>query len=79
LMAKKLAKAVLASSAGLGVLYGIVALLERVRPDSPVLRRCYTMMCGLYIFCGIREGLQQYGKVGVKPHTVVLLNDANIS
>ena len=79
LIGRKLAKAVLASSAGLGALYGIVAVLEGVRPDSPLLRRCYTMMCGLYIFRGIRKGLQQYGKAGVKPYPGVVLKDADVS
>ncbi|HZS09401.1 MAG TPA: glycosyltransferase family 2 protein [Blastocatellia bacterium] len=77
LIAKKLAKTVLASPAGLAVLYGVVAMLERVRPGSPLLPRIYLMMCGLYIFRGIREGLEQYGKAGVKPHTAALLNNAS--
>jgi glycosyltransferase involved in cell wall biosynthesis len=72
-IAKKLAKTVLASPVGLVLLYGVVAVLERVWPHSALLPRCYTIMGGLYVFRGIREGLKRYGKAGVRPRTAALL------
>jgi GT2 family glycosyltransferase len=72
-MAKKLAKTVLASPVSLVLLYSVVAMLERVRPHSALLPRCYTTICGLYIFRGIREGLKRHGKGGVRPRTASLL------
>jgi hypothetical protein len=62
-VAKKLVKVALASPVGLVVLYGVVAVLERVRPSGAVLARCYRILCGLYIFNGIREGLKKYGRL----------------
>ena len=36
----------------------VIAFWERRAPESPVLRRLYSMTIGAYIFRGVREGLR---------------------
>lgn len=69
LVVKKLGKSLLAGRAGRAVLFSFGRALERLAPESPLLRRYYLVMCGLYIFRGIREGLARYGTAGVKPYS----------
>lgn len=63
LMLKKLAKAILATRAGSSMLHRLIATSERVAPRSKLLTRMYWVMCGLYIYRGIREGLDRYERV----------------
>jgi len=55
---KKALKHVYASPVGLFLVRRIVAVLERRAPDSPLLRRLYSMTIGAYIFRGVHEGLR---------------------
>lgn len=69
LVLKKVAKSLLASRPSRALLFSLGRALERLAPDSALLRRYYLLMCGLYIFRGIREGLARYGAAGVKPYS----------
>jgi GT2 family glycosyltransferase len=59
-IAKKLAKGVLSTSPGRAALFALVGALERVAPDAAMLRRLFTMITGVYIYIGVREGLTSY-------------------
>jgi GT2 family glycosyltransferase len=54
---KKIAKRVLSVRPILAAVHAALDLLERVRPNSSLLRRGYWGMCGLYIYRGVRRGL----------------------
>lgn len=56
--AKKLIKKALSTRPMLAVANAVIGLMERVSPEAPMLRRAYWSMCGVYIFKGVREGLQ---------------------
>lgn len=55
---KKALKHLYASPVGLFLVRRMVAVLERRAPDSPLLRRLYSMTIGAYIFRGVHEGLR---------------------
>jgi hypothetical protein len=54
---KKVAKRALSPKPILALVHAAIDLLERVRPNSRVLRRAYWSICGLYIYRGVRRGL----------------------
>lgn len=56
-LAKKVIKAVLATSISLAFLHRVVGVLERVRAPDPLLRRLYTLLLGLHLFRGYRSAL----------------------
>ena len=58
LIAKKTAKRALSPKPVLALGHAAIDLLERVRPNSRVLRRAYWSICGLYIYRGVRRGLE---------------------
>jgi GT2 family glycosyltransferase len=58
-VAKKLAKQVVATPPGLAILASVVRSTERVVPNSRLLRRLYWAMCGIYIFMGVRDGFSR--------------------
>jgi glycosyltransferase involved in cell wall biosynthesis len=60
LIGKKLLKHVLSTGAGMSVLFALVATLERFTPEARILQRLYTVITGLYIFRGVREGMKHY-------------------
>jgi hypothetical protein len=55
---KKGLKRLYASPVGLFLARRIIALWEHRAPNSPVLRRLYSMTIGAYIFRGVHEGLR---------------------
>lgn len=55
---KKVLKHLYASPPGLFLARRVIAFWERRAPESPVLRRLYSMTIGAYIFRGVREGLR---------------------
>jgi GT2 family glycosyltransferase len=55
---KKVAKRALSPQPILALLHAAIDILERVRPNSPMLRRAYWSICGLYIYRGVRRGLE---------------------
>jgi GT2 family glycosyltransferase len=55
---KKLAKRALSPKPILALVHTAIDIVERVRPDSPMLRRAYWSICGLYIYRGVRRGLE---------------------
>jgi GT2 family glycosyltransferase len=57
LVARKLAKAVLATAPGRALLRGLVAVAERAAPDRAFSRRAYDACVAVAIFRGVREGL----------------------
>lgn len=58
---RKLAKRILSAAPFFAGIQAMIMVLERWGPDSRVLYRLYWMVCGLYIFRGIREGYARYG------------------
>ncbi len=62
LVAKKFVKRSLAMKVPLESLHFAVGLGEHLGVHESVLRRAYSAICGLYIFTGIREGLQRFDR-----------------
>lgn len=60
IVGKKLVKTLLSSRTGMAGLFVLVAVLERVAPNGRALRRLYTVVTGVYIFTGVRDGLARY-------------------
>ncbi len=56
---KKLAKKALSNDLALGLIMRSTRVLERVRPATRLLPRLYWAICGLYIFRGVRRGLEE--------------------
>jgi GT2 family glycosyltransferase len=55
---KKVAKRALSVRPVMAILHAAIDLLERIRPTSPLLGRAYWGICGLYIYRGVRLGLE---------------------
>jgi GT2 family glycosyltransferase len=64
--AKKWLKSILSTRRALAVEHAAIALLERVHAPARVLRRLYWGICGLYIFRGVRAGLEARGAPGCR-------------
>lgn len=79
LIIKKSMKRLLATHGSLNVLYRVIAVSERRWPNSKLLPRLYTLVCGLYIFRGIRVGLARYSHSYTKPHEVKWVTETNNS
>jgi GT2 family glycosyltransferase len=60
LVAKKLAKWLLARRPGRAVVHGTARVLERVVPDGRLCRAAYRTAVALAIFRGVREGFRRY-------------------
>jgi len=60
LVAKKMAKRLLATWAGRAALRSFCTFAERAAPDSLWSRRAYDLAVGVAIFGGVREGLRRY-------------------
>jgi GT2 family glycosyltransferase len=58
--AKKLVKWLLSKPLGTAGLFALVAVLERFAPNGRALQRLYTVVTGVYIFTGIRQGLARW-------------------
>lgn len=52
---KKALKRVLSTSTGLALVHSVIGAAERLRPDSPTLRRSYWVVSGLYIYRGVLD------------------------
>jgi GT2 family glycosyltransferase len=61
---KKVLKRAMATPPALAGVHVGVKFLERVAPDSRLLRRAYWSVCGLYIFQGVRDGFGAVGPPG---------------
>lgn len=57
LIAKKVAKRAMSTRAGRSALHGVIRVGERIAVSDKLLDRCYWIMCGVYIYMGVREGL----------------------
>jgi GT2 family glycosyltransferase len=68
LKVKKWLKALMANGARVRLLHRLIRFVERVWPRSPLLPRLYWGMCGLFIFRGVREGLDRYGLAPTGPN-----------
>jgi GT2 family glycosyltransferase len=60
LVARKTAKALLATPPGRVLVSGLASLLERVAPDRAPSRRAYDAAVAVAIFRGVRQGLARY-------------------
>ncbi len=60
--AKKVVKKIMATSSVSTLLLGLTRFLEKNWKNSFLLTRLYTISCGIYIFRGIREGINRYGE-----------------
>jgi GT2 family glycosyltransferase len=60
---RKSVKRVLSSPPILAMIVLCMRLFERLGASGKLLRRGYWMVCGLYIFAGIREGVARFGPV----------------
>jgi len=58
---KKMVKRGLTRPPALAAVEAAVGVMERVAPDSWLLRRTYWFVCGLYIFRGVRDGFATVG------------------
>jgi glycosyltransferase involved in cell wall biosynthesis len=62
LVVKKLVKRIAAFGPVLRVIHRVIDWMERRHPQSRALRRAYWGACGIYIFCGVRDGLNLVGR-----------------
>lgn len=56
---KKACKRTLSTRPALEVLHGLISVAEQARLSDRILHRFYWSMCGLYIYVGVRQGLNQ--------------------
>lgn len=61
---KKLLKSFFTTAPVSAVILGGTKFLEKYWKESSLLPRLYNVNCGIYIFRGVREGLQKYGEPG---------------
>ena len=66
LIARKLARYLGSSQPVLGSTEKLVSMLEQHYPSPVVLRRLYGWLQGAYMFQSYREGLREFGLVGVQ-------------
>lgn len=57
-IAKKAVKRFVALDPVVEIVHGVIGLLERTRPRSRALHRAYWAACGIYIYRGVRDGLE---------------------
>lgn len=60
--AKKTIKSIAASSVVSNIIFTATRVLERTWKNNSMLPRLYNAICGIYIFRGIREGIERYGE-----------------
>lgn len=59
---KKFGKKVLAIPPAFNFLLVLTHSIEQIRKNSFLLPKLYNIVCGIYIFRGIREGIERYGE-----------------